>query len=119
MKSRSACQRSARTCPRGVDIRPTAPREPPCRRSARTPPERNPKEEAKEKGEKSGTANDGDYFYSCASLLTSIPESVSALTAERHPPKAKSNPVWWAVEAKKQETCKRIAVDRARPLFLE
>jgi hypothetical protein len=72
----------------------------------------------KEKVEESGTANDGDYFYSCASLLTSIPESVSALTAERRPPKAKSNPVWWAVEAKKQETGKRIAVDRARRLFL-
>jgi hypothetical protein len=68
----------------------------------------------KEKVEESGTANDGDYFYSCAFLLTSIPESVSALTAERRPPKAKSNPVRWVVEAKKQETCKRIAVDRAR-----
>jgi hypothetical protein len=64
--------------------------------------------------------------------LTSIPESVSALTAERPTPNAKSNPVQRTGEAKKQGraerrgadggwvfnmfchgTCKCIALDRA------
>src|SRR5215470_5616424 len=74
MKSRSACRRSARTCPQGFDSRPTAPRaarSPLCANAAGTQAIKKQRRRIQDGGRRG-------LFLLLRISLTSIPESVPA-----------------------------------------